>query len=48
MNELVKESPSLMVNIAASPFDFNHEDERKKRNYPESIIKKTKTIESID
>ena len=29
MNELVKESPSLMVNIAASPFDFNHEDERK-------------------
>jgi NAD+ synthase (glutamine-hydrolysing) len=29
MNELVKESPALMVNIAASPFDFNHEDERK-------------------
>ena len=29
MNELVKEAPSLMVNIAASPFDFNHEEERK-------------------
>jgi NAD+ synthase (glutamine-hydrolysing) len=29
MNELIKESPALMVNIAASPFDFNHEDERK-------------------
>ncbi len=29
MNELVKESPSLMVNIAASPFNFNHEEERK-------------------
>jgi NAD+ synthase (glutamine-hydrolysing) len=29
MNELIKESPALMVNIAASPFDFNHEGERK-------------------
>jgi len=29
MNELINESPALMVNIAASPFDFNHEDERK-------------------
>ena len=29
MNELVKELPSLMVNIAASPFNFNHEEERK-------------------
>jgi len=29
MNELIKESPALMVNIAASPFDFNHEEERK-------------------
>ena len=29
MNELVKESPALMINIAASPFDFNHEEERK-------------------
>ncbi len=29
MNELVKESPLLMINIAASPFNFNHEVERK-------------------
>ncbi|MFM7017024.1 MAG: NAD+ synthase [Bacteroidota bacterium] len=29
MNELVKESPDLMINIAASPFDYNHDQERK-------------------
>ena len=28
MDELMKENPDLMVNIAASPFDFSHREER--------------------
>ncbi|MCG3167603.1 MAG: Glutamine-dependent NAD(+) synthetase [Bacteroidia bacterium] len=30
MDELAKQKPKLMVNIAASPFDYNHAEERKK------------------
>ena len=30
MEELVKEQPQLMINIAASPFNFAHAEERKK------------------
>lgn len=30
MDELSKQQPTLMVNIAASPFDYNHADERRK------------------
>lgn len=30
MDKLVKQQPTLMVNIAASPFDFNHAEERRK------------------
>ncbi len=29
MEELIKENPSLMINIAASPFDYLHADQRK-------------------
>jgi NAD+ synthase (glutamine-hydrolysing) len=29
MDELVKQSPDLMVNISASPFDYDHDDDRK-------------------
>lgn len=29
MEELIKEQPSLMINIAASPFDYAHAEERK-------------------
>jgi NAD+ synthase (glutamine-hydrolysing) len=35
MEQLIKEHPSLMINIAASPFDYTHAEERKailKRN----------------
>jgi NAD+ synthase (glutamine-hydrolysing) len=35
MDSLIKEKPSLMINIAASPFDYRHSDQRKdilKRN----------------
>ena len=28
MNELIKEKPVLMINIAASPFSYNHDEER--------------------
>ncbi len=30
MDELVKQKPTLMVNIAASPFDYDHAEERRK------------------
>jgi NAD+ synthase (glutamine-hydrolysing) len=30
MDELIKEQPSLMINIAASPFSYNHDDNRYK------------------
>jgi len=30
MDELIKESPDLMINIAASPFSYNHDDNRYK------------------
>ena len=30
MDELMKQNPTLMVNIAASPFDYNHAEERRK------------------
>lgn len=30
MDELAKQKPTLMVNIAASPFDYNHAEERRK------------------
>lgn len=30
MNELMREQPSLMINIAASPFDYAHAEDRKK------------------
>ena len=30
MNELIKENPQLMINIAASPFNYTHAIERKK------------------
>lgn len=30
MDELVKESPDFMINIAASPFSYNHDDNRYK------------------
>ncbi len=30
MDELVKEKPDLMINIAASPFSYNHDDNRYK------------------
>lgn len=29
MDELVEQSPDLMVNISASPFDYDHDDDRK-------------------
>ena len=29
MDELVKESPDLMINISASPFDYDHADDRR-------------------
>ena len=29
MDSLIKENPSMMINIAASPFDYRHEDQRK-------------------
>lgn len=35
MDELIKENPSLIINIAASPFDYQHDEKRKsilKRN----------------
>lgn len=28
MDELIKEEPDFMINIAASPFDYNHDDQR--------------------
>jgi NAD+ synthase (glutamine-hydrolysing) len=28
MDELIRESPDLMINIAASPFSYNHDEER--------------------
>src|SRR5690606_24328716 len=28
MDELIRESPDLMINIAASPFAYNHDEER--------------------
>lgn len=30
MDELIKESPDVMINIAASPFSYNHDDNRYK------------------
>ncbi|MBC8053396.1 MAG: NAD+ synthase [Sphingobacteriaceae bacterium] len=30
MDELIKENPALMINIAASPFSYNHDDNRYK------------------
>lgn len=30
MDSLIQEKPSLMINIAASPFDYKHDDTRKK------------------
>ena len=30
MDELAKQKPTLMINIAASPFDYNHAEERRK------------------
>ncbi|MGV3508341.1 MAG: NAD+ synthase, partial [Sphingobacteriaceae bacterium] len=30
MDQLIKESPDLMINIAASPFSYNHDDNRYK------------------
>lgn len=30
MDELIKENPDLMINIAASPFSYNHDDNRYK------------------
>ncbi len=30
MDELIKEQPDLMINIAASPFSYNHDDNRYK------------------
>jgi len=29
MDELAKQSPDLMINISASPFDYDHDDDRK-------------------
>ncbi|HVM87722.1 MAG TPA: NAD+ synthase [Puia sp.] len=29
MAELIKQSPDLMINISASPFDYDHDDDRK-------------------
>jgi NAD+ synthase (glutamine-hydrolysing) len=29
MNELMKQQPDLMINISASPFDYDHDDDRK-------------------
>ena len=29
MDSLIKENPSVMINIAASPFDYRHEEQRK-------------------
>ena len=29
MDELVKQQPDLMINISASPFDYDHDDDRK-------------------
>ena len=29
MDELIKQQPDLMVNISASPFDYDHDDDRK-------------------
>jgi NAD+ synthase (glutamine-hydrolysing) len=29
MDELMKQSPDLMINISASPFDYDHDDDRK-------------------
>ncbi|HTL09113.1 MAG TPA: NAD+ synthase [Chitinophagaceae bacterium] len=29
MDELIKQSPDLMLNISASPFDYDHDDDRK-------------------
>lgn len=29
MDELIKQSPEIMINISASPFDYDHDDDRK-------------------
>jgi NAD+ synthase (glutamine-hydrolysing) len=29
MNELMKQSPDIMINISASPFDYDHDEDRK-------------------
>jgi NAD+ synthase (glutamine-hydrolysing) len=29
MDELIKQAPDLMINISASPFDYDHDDDRK-------------------
>ena len=29
MDELIRQSPDLMINISASPFDYDHDDDRK-------------------
>jgi NAD+ synthase (glutamine-hydrolysing) len=29
MDQLIKQSPNLMINISASPFDYDHDDDRK-------------------
>jgi NAD+ synthase (glutamine-hydrolysing) len=29
MDELIKQSPDVMINISASPFDYDHDDDRK-------------------
>lgn len=29
MDELIKQKPDIMINISASPFDYDHEDDRK-------------------
>jgi NAD+ synthase (glutamine-hydrolysing) len=29
MDELIKQNPDLMINISASPFDYDHDDDRK-------------------
>jgi NAD+ synthase (glutamine-hydrolysing) len=29
MEQLIKQHPDLMINISASPFDYDHDDDRK-------------------